>query len=334
MKLENKIVEQISTSPEIWKIHVPLPNNPLKNLNSYVVRSGGEALVIDTGFNRPECEQALREGLEELGLAFDKAKLFLTHLHADHTGLAQLFADAGCQIYMGKTDHVFLERFNTGETWSARESLLEKEGFPKEELEQQYSKNQAVIFSAKESFPIIGMSDQSAFSLGNLQLRCVETPGHTPGHMCLYMPEEEIMFLGDHILFDITPNIGIWPGVTTSLRDYLNSLEVVRQVPMKLALPAHRAGQMDVYKRIESLKEHHKNRLQNTLDVIEKEPDLTAYEIASRMQWSMRGKQWDEFPVNQKWFAVGETIAHLDYLMEAGDIQKSQQSGFYRYQIS
>ena len=50
--------------------------------------------------------------------------------------------------------------------------------------------------------------------------------------------------------------------------------------------------------------------------------DLTAYQTASFMKWSMRGKCWEDFPITQRWFAVGETMAHLDYLMAIHVVEK------------
>ncbi len=38
----------------LYRIVVPLPDNPLKEINSYVITSGDRNLVIDTGMNRPE----------------------------------------------------------------------------------------------------------------------------------------------------------------------------------------------------------------------------------------------------------------------------------------
>ena len=42
--------ELINKNPEIYRIDVPLTGNPLKNLNCYVIKDGGESAVIDTGF--------------------------------------------------------------------------------------------------------------------------------------------------------------------------------------------------------------------------------------------------------------------------------------------
>ena len=90
---------------------------------------------------------------------------------------------------------------------------------------------------------------------------------------------------------------------------------------------------MELNVRIEQLLHHHDIRLQNTLDIISINLGLNAYEIAKNLQWSMRGKNWSEFPVQQKWFAVGETLAHLDYLIEDNKIYKILDNNIYKYYL-
>ena len=45
------------------------------------------------------------------------------------------------------------------------------------------------------------------------------------------------------------------------------------------------------------------------------------------MTWNIRSRSWDDFPLAQKWFAVGECIAHLDHLRRQGRLQREQQDG-------
>ena len=143
------------------------------------------------------------------------------------------------------------------------------------------------------------------------------------------------MFLGDHVLFDITPNITSWYGVRDSLSNYIESLKKIREYKMVTALPAHRNTKgINVYNRIDQLLEHHKARLADTEKVVKAVPGSTAYEIAAYMKWQMRGRNWEEFPVSQRWFAVGETIAHLDYLMSKGKVKCDIDSeGIHRYTL-
>ena len=82
------MVIKVWDNPEIFSIQVDLPQNPLRNLNVYVIRTPDQNLLIDTGFNRYECCAALWAGIRELGLDLNKTSVFLTHLHSDHIGLA------------------------------------------------------------------------------------------------------------------------------------------------------------------------------------------------------------------------------------------------------
>ncbi|WZL73874.1 MBL fold metallo-hydrolase [Clostridiaceae bacterium 35-E11] len=73
---------------DIYRIEVPLPENPLKRLNAYLIKGVKRNLLIDTGFNRKECKERLLTALTALNVAMDNTDIFITHLHADHSGLA------------------------------------------------------------------------------------------------------------------------------------------------------------------------------------------------------------------------------------------------------
>ena len=121
--------EQVYSNPDIFKIYVPLPDNPLKNLNCYVLKAENENLIIDTGFNRPECLEALKEGLAELNVDIEKSSLFLTHLHSDHTGLAGEIMNENSTIYMSEIDFNRLQLSsaeNSGLLWKI---FLQKTAF-------------------------------------------------------------------------------------------------------------------------------------------------------------------------------------------------------------
>jgi glyoxylase-like metal-dependent hydrolase (beta-lactamase superfamily II) len=89
------MTEEIAAN--IYKIEIPLPNSPLKFINSYVIRSPERNLIIDTGMNREECMNAMKAGLQELGVDLRKTDLFISHYHVDHLGLApKLITARGC----------------------------------------------------------------------------------------------------------------------------------------------------------------------------------------------------------------------------------------------
>ncbi|MDU1912379.1 MBL fold metallo-hydrolase [Fusobacterium sp.] len=320
--------------PEIYRILVPLPENPLKTLNSYLIKSENRNLLIDTGFNRPECYEALIENLKKLNVDMEKTDIFLTHLHSDHTGLINKIAHENSKIYIGKTDYEYIVENLKGLNWKESEKRFASEGFPYEIIERLRKTNQARIFAPDGIFESISLEDGDKFNIDKLEFTVILTPGHTPGHTCLYLEKEKLLFSGDHILFDITPNITAWLKVKDSLRDYISSLEKIKRFEIKKTFPGHRTPSEDIYNRIDEIVEHHKSRLLDTLEVIKEHSNgLTAYEIASLMKWNMRGKSWSEFPDNQKWFAVGETLSHLDFLINENKIVKFKSDDIYKYKL-
>ncbi len=327
------MVTKINDVPAIFQIYVPLPDNPLKNLNCYVLQSQNEWLIIDTGFNRPECKSALEHGMQELGIDIENTSLFLTHLHSDHTGLVyELTKNKKCTIYMGKIDYDYFVETTIGDTWIKTEQKFEQEGFPKEYTTALRNTNPARSFAPSGVFDAVTLQDGDIITIGDCTLQAILVPGHTPGQMCLYIQHEKILFTADHILFDITPNITSWLGVKNSLGDYIQSLYKIKKIPVQLALPAHRKNNINIYDRIEQILIHHKMRLYDTIDILSKKQPLTAYEIASFMKWSMRGKCWEDFPITQRWFAVGETMAHLDYLIAIHLVEKLE-GNINRYRL-
>lgn len=331
------MTELVNIKPEIHRIFVPLPENPLKNLNSYIIKTKERNLLIDTGFNRPECFEALMKGLEELNIDLNKTDIFLTHLHSDHAGLINKLQTENSVTYMGKTDYEYILKNLSGTTKPLMEKRFHEEGFPLETLIKLRDINQARKFSPDSIFPVKELEDRETFKVGDITFTPVLTPGHTPGHMCLYIEEEKILFSGDHILFHITPNITAWTGVKDSLKNYLSSLEKMKTFEIEKVFTAHRLDTGNPYIRIDELITHHHERLNSILDIIKKSgKEITAYEIASNMKWNLRGKSWEVFPENQKWFAVGEALSHLDYLYYQGKINKSfdEIKKLYKYTLA
>lgn len=321
------MTEQVWNNPNIYRIQVGLPQNPLRNLNVYVICTPDRNLVIDTGFCRPECRADLWGGIEELNLDLSRTALFLTHLHSDHTGLVWDFVSRGVPVYMGQTDLSYYTEASPAERWEQLEKIWAREGFPPEQMTRQSGENQARLYAPRPDFPAIPVEDGEKLPMGELAVLALHTPGHTPGHMVVYLPEEQILFSGDHILFDITPNISVWHQVPHSLRDYLNSLNRIRRLPVQATFSAHRSCEGNVYQRIQELQEHHARRLDEVLTAVKAHPGSTAYELAGKITWSMRGLKWGEFPPHQQWFAMGETLAHLYYLLEQGRVFRQTEQG-------
>ena len=318
---------------DLWKLDIPLVGNPLKNLNSYLIL-GERSLLIDTGFRQKPCMEAMERELEEIGVDRDNMDIFLTHLHSDHSGLAPELIRPGCQIFFGAVDGKRLYRNqHNPDFWKANYSSYVLEGFPEEEMEYLWTENPAKNASPKLYDEYTFVEDGHELVYGDHHLCCILTPGHTPGHMCLYDKHYKWLFSGDHVLFHITPNICRWAWAEDSLGDYLESLKKVRELEVDLLLPAHRQETGDLTARTLELEAHHARRVQEALETVRREEGLTAYEIAGRMSWSIRSRNWEEFPLTQKYFAVGEALSHLDYLAVRGKVESRMIDGKHRYFI-
>src|SRR4030042_6926182 len=304
--------------PGLYRTQVPLPGSPLKATNSYVVKGTQRSLVIDTGWNREDCMVALVSGLNECGVDLKQADFFITHMHADHAGLVSTLAREGARIYIGQVDAEII-RSSTPEHWEKMIDSARKCGFPGEELEKAVGSHPGRRYSPNSSFNFRGLKDGDTISIGDYSFRCIETPGHTPGHVCLYEPGKKIFICGDHILFDITPNIPLSVEERNPLKEYLTSLDKVYDLDVGLVLPGHRSIFRNQKERIRELKEHHQARLTEVISILGKGRQ-NAYQIASQMTWDIGFRSWDLFPPAQKLFAFGEAMAHLKYLEEEGQV--------------
>lgn len=317
--------------PGLYSIAVPLPNNPLKSLNAYVI-TGERNLLIDTGFRQDACREALLSGLQTLGVSMEHTDIFLTHLHSDHTGLAPEIRGRGTRIYIGARDLSHMPGPGSTFRWADSDRHFAAEGFPPELLKALTTKNPAQSLSPIPYDGYLPVEPGDVFSYGSHRFTAILTPGHTPGHMCLWEAETGVCILGDHVLFDITPNITRWIGTQDSLGGYLQSLNAIRQLPVKIPLPAHRTVHMDFHQRCDQLIQHHAARCNEVLGILNGNGAMTAWDIAARMTWKIRAKDWADFPTPQKWFAVGEAMAHLDHLIVLGQVQRQKQDALYTYQ--
>ena len=141
--------------------------------------------------------------------------IFCTHLHSDHTGLAPELIRPGCRIFIGGDRRArgeggsgpgLLGGGSTGSmSWTAS---------PGGRWRPCGGDNPAQTAAPpwREGL-YTPLPDGAELRYGGHTLRCVLTPGHTPGHLCLYDPGRRRLFCGDHVLFHITPNICRWQRV-------------------------------------------------------------------------------------------------------------------------
>jgi len=314
----------------LYRIVVPLPNSPLKDLNSYVIKGDNRNLIIDTGFNRSVCYEAMQKGLDELGIDLSRTDFMLTHMHADHTGLVSRLASPTSKIFFSRIDSRVFDEDNS---WQPLIDFAEINGFPADELQRALNNHPGFKYSPETKPVFTLIDDGDVIECGGYRLQCIATPGHTQGHICLYEKDKKIFFSGDHVLFDITPHIESWAYTTNSLADYIASLDRVYSLSVDLVLPGHRNFQGNLKNRIDELKIHHRERADEVMDVLGSE-ELNAYNIAAGMTWDINCETWEDFPIAQKWFATGEAIAHLRYLEGEGRITRNAEQKMITFRTS
>jgi len=306
--------------PNIYRIEIPLPRNPLRALNSYLVKGNDRFLLIDTGMNMEECRREMASSLRDLRVDLDRTDFVITHIHADHSGLVGELATETSTVYFNEPEtSIIAYQGSQSGYWSQLLASYRAHGFDPQELESAMKGHPGQLYGPRRKVDFCTLKEGDRIEIGDYSFACIETPGHSPGHTCLYDAETGILVSGDHILSDITPNISSWAGMENPLKEYLASLDKVEPLDVDVVLPGHRRVFRDHRARIEELREHHRQRLGEALAALE-DGEKSAFEVAPWIRWDVGFGSWDLFPPPQKWFAVGETIAHLKYLGAEGRV--------------
>jgi len=177
----------------------------------YLLRGTNKNVLIDTGTaaNFPLLEASLLElGLRPPDIHF----IILTHEHFDHIG-------ATCFFF--KTAVVAAHRLAAN----------------KIELQDEFVT--MIRCSDASSIPFhadIWLEDGTVIDLGNYRLRTLHTPGHASGCICLYEPNERLLFTGDTVFCG-----GTLSGIFSSgnISDYMNSLERLSALRVDQLYPGH-----------------------------------------------------------------------------------------------
>lgn len=320
--------------PNLYRTEIPLPKSPLKWLNSYIIRGGDRFLIIDTGFNCEECLSEMNANLSKLGVDLNKTDIFVTHLHVDHMGLAGTLATDSSRVFFNEKEakQISSLRDDWMAYWGKIVDVYVANGFT-EGARTSMESHPAHKYGLKRTIDFTIVKEGDSIDIGDFHFKCVATPGHSPGHISLYEPNKKILVAGDHILFDITPNIAPWLEMDDSLGQYLASLEKIDTFDVKIVLPGHRRLVHDLHQRVKELKEHHRQRLNEVLVALG-EGEKNILQIAPRISWDITAKTWEEFPPPQKWFAFGETMAHVKYLEGKGKVRRKNQNGTITFALA
>lgn len=328
---EAPLVVKISDAPEVYEVQVPFINVITSETNVFVVKDHGEALIIDTGAPSDEGERVLRAALAELDVDPQKATYFLTHLHLDHAGLVDRMVPRSATIYLSKVDFDYMNLSASRDFWPVVETQLGAEDFS-DDAAQKFSRYGMGIraFDA-QGRTLRFVSEGDEISVGETRLRVVDTSGHTPGHTSLFHEESGLFFVGDHVLFAISPGLGLRPGVSDTAGVYFKNLRKMLDMPISRILVSHGALKDGWRDRVEGLLAHHRRRMDRAIDYIAAHPGATGREVVLNMKWNVP-LPWEEISDAQKWCIVESGITALDHLVAEGSVLRTQdETGRHRY---
>ncbi len=305
----------------IYQIRLPLPF-ALNHVNCYLLHDTPGWTLVDTGLNTAPAQAAWQAAFEALHITPAAIqRIILTHVHPDHFGMAGWFYEqCAAPIWLSPRERDLARLLWGGEGLlaTAFDSYLHRCGMPAESVPAVI---EGMAFTAQHTFPhppaLHTLQAGKSLRVGQRTLHVHHAPGHSDGQIILYDADDRLLLSGDHVLMQITPNIGLWPDSEPNpLGRYLHSLEALDALEVRLALPGHKAVIQDWRGRLAELRAHHAARLQHTLAAVG--GGATVYAA------SLQVFQTQRFSPHEWRFAMAETLAHLDVLREQGSVQQTE----------
>ena len=314
--IQEKIRERIQEliPGDLYQITLPLPFE-LEHVNVHVSRlEEGGWMLHDTGFANTRSFELLEASLQELGIDWPQIKLLLlTHSHPDHVGLAERITSlAHPRIFMHEVEARYLnEMIDAGKpVWF--EPLHVLGGTPAGRIPQIDQEFLVMRRKLKRIEPDVLLKGGETLETAYGKLELLWTPGHAPGHICLYSPSRRVLFSGDTVLKDITPNIAWLPG-QDALGEYLRSLQALIPYEIDQVLPSHGMPFAGHREWIAETTVHHEERCQQLLKGADQ------FRTAHDLMPSVWSREFSHFHYH---FAIGEVLAHMVYLEVAGRVER------------
>ena len=318
--------------PGLHWLRMPLPM-ALDHINLYLVEDEDGWWIIDTGIAIGST-QDLWEKIFATVLGDKPVKAVVcTHMHPDHIGMAGWLCEKWrVPLYMTQGEYMNARTFSAIQKedfgWTSIQHY-QRSGFDKDQIEQ--SKRYYGSFSSIIT-PMPGaysrLQDGDSLCINGNRWRIIVGSGHSPEHACLYSESLNVLISGDQVIPRITSNVsvtGIEPEANP-LKDWLASHEhFLATLPGDaLVLPAHNTPFYGLHKRLRYLIEHHEEHLL-AIEQACTEAEPTAYELLP----VLFKRKLDP---NHLGLALGECVAHLNYLHQRGQVTRTEDElGHYRY---
>lgn len=165
-------------SDKIWKFYFDNFGS-----NCYFIKADGKNIMVDT--SGEENRDNLIKDLSKLSIKpKDIGIILLTHLHYDHIGNLELFSNAGVYASEQEIEDFRNNPFQAVLNENIIEKIVEGKG------------------STKPTYEFVKLGKAKVEHIGKLKVKsieAIESPGHTRGSLCFYMPSEKVLFSGDTI---------------------------------------------------------------------------------------------------------------------------------------
>lgn len=247
-------------------------------------------------------------------------RLIVTHYHPDHAGNAGWLVERfGCEMWMTQgeylTAHAVMDN-TAGYSPEAAIALYKANGMDSSHDDGLARRGH---FFRKNVLPLPTqyrrILDGQTLTIGRRGWKVMVGNGHAPEHASLYCTELGVCISGDMLLPKISTNVSVWSVDPNGdpLEQFLTSIRAYRTLPAEtLILPSHGLPFRGAHQRVEALEVHHAERLAELEQALATAAGpLSAFDLLETL---FRRK----LDTHQTTFAMGEAIAHLHYLLNAG----------------
>ena len=317
----------VPVAPGIEWLCMPLPF-ALNHINLWLLADGDGYAAVDTGFAQDPIKDAWKSALVGRRLT----RCIVTHCHPDNLGLAAwLEQETGAPLWIAQGEylaaHMMAEQI-AGYAISSMVEFFRRHGLEQARIDALIARGNGY----KRGVPEIPATFHRLFAdqllkVGDHEWRTIVGHGHAPEHISLYCAELGVLISGDMLLPRISTNISVMASnpLGDPLGLFLASIDGFRALPEDtLVLPSHGRPFRGLHARVDQLHAHHAERCEVLLAACRDEAKSAAELIAVLFN--------REIPdPHQTMFAMGEAIAHLNYLQHAGKMQRIEENGLVRF---
>lgn len=229
-------MDKVFSNPDVYCVRVPFVNLGSGESNCYIVRDGGDCLVVDPGAANEVGMRRVRNALFELGVPLGECRVFLTHTHFDHAESTRVLFPEGTCVYVSE---VGFEERSPIRAEAARELFVRrmlKMGATLADAEE-YSRNDyEPTFLPAGAFDYRFVREGDEVHVGRFVFDVVEVPGHTLDLVCLVGRDGAPSFTGDEVIFGTTPSVDAPFDGEDALALYMEGLGLSGDGSQRLAL--------------------------------------------------------------------------------------------------